>query len=193
MYQEKDGTEQRDLKALSSLQKLSALDKTTVLALVGSSLTSLFQFFFIWLLIGPLLLPVLVFALVALLLAGLVVTRVRWAPLLGVLFALATSTILLLVPETTAALAHPAVNPGHFGTDLLGFAFALVTIIAGVAATIQNDGSKGRHTPRWLAPTLTGVAGLVVGMIVVTSVIAGSSSEVPTNTTTNGMPTVSLA
>lgn len=193
MSQEKDGPEQRDLKALNSRQKRSALGTTTVLALVGSSLTFLFQFVFIWLLVGPLLLPVLVFAIVALLLAGLVATRGRWAPLLGVLFALATSTILLLVPETTAALSHPAVNPGHFGTDLLGFAFALVTVIAGVAATIQNYGSGERRTPRWLGPMVTGVAGLVVGMIVVASVITASPTEVPTNTTTNGMPTVSLA
>lgn len=100
---------------------------------------------------------------------------------------------MLLVPETIAALSHPAVNPGHFGTDLLGFAFALVTVTAGVAATIQNYGSGERRTPHWLGPMVTGVAGLVVGMIVVDSVIAASPSEVPPNRTTNGMSTVHMA
>jgi len=193
MHRVEDRTERGDPNATRLRQKQSALGKTTVLALLGSALTYLFQFFFVWLVVGTLLPPVLVFAIVAFILAGLVAARLRWAPLLGVLFALATSTIMLLVPETTSALSHPAVNPGHFGTDLLGLAFALVTMIAGGAATIQNYGRGERRAPRWLGPTLTGVAGLVVGMIVVASVVAASPAGVPTNTTTNGMLTVHMA
>lgn len=193
MHRVEDHPEQGALSAPKPRRKQSALGKTTVLALLGSALTYLFQFFFVWLVVGTLLPPVLVFAIVAFILAGLVAARLRWAPLLGVLFALATSTIMLLVPETTSALSHPAVNPGHFGTDLLGFAFALVTLLAGVAATIQNYGSGELRAPRWLGPALTGIAGLVVGMIVVASVVAASPPGAPTNTTTNGIPTVHMA
>src|SRR5215472_8454270 len=104
MHRVEDRTERGDPNAPRPRQKQSTLGKTTGLALLGSALTYLFQFFFVWLVVGTLLPPVLVFSIVTFLVAGLVAARLRWAPLLGVVSAFATSTIMLLVPETTSAL-----------------------------------------------------------------------------------------
>src|SRR2546423_1228279 len=53
-----DRTEQGNLSPQKPRRKQSALGKTTVLVVLGSALTSLFQFFFVWLVGGTLLLPV---------------------------------------------------------------------------------------------------------------------------------------
>ncbi|HEX6554521.1 MAG TPA: hypothetical protein VF026_17270 [Ktedonobacteraceae bacterium] len=172
---------------------LSALEITTGLALLGLTLVFLFQFFFVWLVVGVFLPPVLVFAIVTLIVAGIIVARVRWAPGLGTLVALAASTITLAEPVTVSALLHPTVSVGHFGLLVVLFAFALIAIVAGVAATIQNYSSGERRAPRWLSPVLTGIGGIVVGMIVLAAIVGANPASAPTSTTTNGVPAVHMA
>jgi hypothetical protein len=128
-----DRTEQGSRSVQKPRRKLSALEITTGLALLGLGLVFLFLFFFVWLAAGVFLPPILAFAIVTLIVAGIIVARVRWAPGLGALVALAASTITLVEPVTVSALLHPAVSAGHFGLLVVLFAFALIAIVAGVA------------------------------------------------------------
>ena len=114
--------------------RLTALSWTSAIALLANALVYAFQFFFLWLALGILIIPVLVFSIITLIASALVFARVRWAPLIGACVALVTTVILLIVPGTTAVLTHPADDPGHFGTVIADLAAAFVALIAGVAA-----------------------------------------------------------
>lgn len=188
-----DRTEQKTSGTASPHRKLSTLGRVTALALLGMALVYWVQFFIVWLALGIVLLPVLIFAIVTLLVTGLVVARLRWAPVLGVLVALVTSTIMLIVPRAISTLLHPAANLVYFGTLIILFACALVVVLVGTAATIQNYHSGDLLTPRWLTPLLSGLISLVVGMMVVAVTVAANPQGGPTSTTTNGEPTVHMA
>ncbi len=186
-------TEQKTSGTVSPRQKLSILGRATALALLGMALVYWVQFFIVWFALGIVLLPVLVFAIVTLLVVGLVAARLRWAPVLGVLVALVTSTIMLIVPGAISTLLHPAANLVYFGTLIALFACALAVIVVGAATTIQNYHSGDLPTPRWLSPLLSGLVCLVVGMIVVAATVAAHPQGSPMSTTTNGMPTAHMA
>jgi hypothetical protein len=173
-------------------QSLSALSKISAIALLGNGLTYVCEFLTAIIVIGLSwveLLPILIFALIAWIIAGLILMRICWAPVAGIVVGLATF-IYLVVPATRSGLLHPATSPFHFGLLIVTFAFALVAIVTGIAATIQHSQGSAQPTPRWLRPLLGGVAGLVVGMIVIASLVGAAPQSSPTNTMTNGMPTV---
>src|SRR4051794_32585825 len=96
--------------------RLTALGWMCAIALLANALVYAFQFFFLWLALRILIIPVLVFSIMALIASALVFARVRWALLIGACVVLVTTIILLIVPGTTAILEHPADDPGHFGT-----------------------------------------------------------------------------
>ena len=81
----KDRTEQKTSGTISPHRQLSTLGRVTALALLGMALVYWVQFFIVWLALGIVLLPVLVFAVVTLLVTGLVAAHIRWAPVLGTL------------------------------------------------------------------------------------------------------------
>lgn len=172
--------------------RLGALGKTTALALFGMGLIYLFQFLLVWLVRGVVVLPLLAPALLALLGVVLVMARVHWAPGLGALVALAPFVTTLAIPLASSTLLHPTSNLAFFGILLVQFACALIALVGGAAAAIQN--AQGREQPslRWLSPFLSGVLGLVLGMLL----LAGITSANPPSTVTsptNGMPTVHIA
>ncbi|HEU5382140.1 MAG TPA: hypothetical protein VFV38_42535 [Ktedonobacteraceae bacterium] len=162
------------------------------MTLLGQAVVYLFQFLFLWLLVGTLLLPVLAFSLVTFIASGLLMARWRWVVLFGVLVNLVTSTIILIVPETTASLLHPAADVGHFGTLVILFAFALAALVSGIAATIESYHSLGPGILRWLGSLLWGLTGLAIGMIVVAVLVTANPPSAPVSTTTNGTPTVHM-
>ena len=186
-------TEQKKHNTPFQGKKLTALDVTTVLALLGSALIFLLFFLLIWLAGRTVVLPLLAFAIVALIAAGLIATGVRWAPLLGAFVALVIASIVLAVPLASSALLHPATNLFRFGVLVIQFACALTAVVAGVAATIQNYNKVTWGSPRWLRSGLAGLTGLVVGMILVAMVVAVNPQSGPASATTNGMPTLHMA
>jgi hypothetical protein len=172
---------------------LTALGWTTALALLGNVLVYVSQFLFLWLVLGIRIVPVLVFGLLALIGSLLVFTHLRWAPLLGALVAGVTTVVLLVVPDTISALLHPAVDPGHFGSTLFTLAFALMTIVAGAATTVQTSRSRQTHTPGWLVAFLSGVGCFAVGAILVAIIASGNLVNASPGAMTNGVPTVHTA
>jgi plastocyanin len=100
----------------------------------------------------------------------IVATRWRWAPLLGAL-----CWILLEVVNrhvTPYDLTHPEAY-NTFAVTLIFLALAVVGVVAGIGATVQNyrgpaePNARRRRAPRWF-PTLLGtVAGLCLGGLLV--------------------------
>jgi hypothetical protein len=174
------------------LRALTPLGRTTALALLGIALTYLFLVVSIWWTSGTVILPVLAFVIVALIAAGSVAAGVHWAPVLGALVALAIAVITLAEPLAPSALLHPAVSPVRFGGLVTVLACALTAIGAGVAAGIPRAGGAQR-VPHWLRSALFGLAGMVVGMVLVAGIVAANPQSSAARTTSNGMPTVHLA
>jgi hypothetical protein len=175
-----------------SLRALTPLGRTTALALLGIALTYSFLVVLIWWTSGTVVLPVLAFVIVAMIAAGSVAASVRWAPLLGALVALAIAVITLAEPLAPSALLHPAVSPVRFGGLITVLACALTAIGAGVAARMPRAGGMQR-VPYWLRSSLFGLAGMVVGMILVAEIVAANPQSSATRTMPNGIPTVHVA
>lgn len=116
---------------------LSPLGTLTLAALLGNALMSFVAFLQILLVDGDVVIPILVIVVVTGLSAGAVAARWRWAPLLGACVALIFSVLPLATQQTTYILTHPA-QFWPFIILVLGLAFALVAIVAGVGATVQN-------------------------------------------------------
>src|SRR6266516_6934279 len=88
--------------------------------------------------VGPLYLPPLLVGLVALALAGLVATRIRWMPAVGGAFA----SILLIGAATlgSAAVSFRLTHPGAvigFAEDCIQLTGEAIAAVAGIAATVQ--------------------------------------------------------
>ncbi len=188
-----DRREQASHETSVPRRPLTALGRTTALALLGIALTYLFLIVYIWLTGRTIVFPVLAFVIVATIAAGMVARGARWAPILGALVALAIAAITLAEPLAPSALLHPAVSPVRFGGLVIVLACVLTAIGAGVAATIQIASGGVQRAPHWLGFGLLGLAGMAVGMIVVAGIVAANPQSGAARTTTNGMPTVHMA
>jgi uncharacterized cupredoxin-like copper-binding protein len=105
--------------------------------------------------------PLAIIMVLTLVIAGVVATRWRWAPLLAVLFVVAS--IIPGLQPYTYNLTHPA-DTGKFIGTVLDFALLLVTVVAGVAATVSGERQVAAGgMPRWLRGFLTGTAAFVLG------------------------------
>jgi hypothetical protein len=172
---------------------VTALSRTTSLALLGNALMFLFLLLLFWLTGRQVVLPVLAIAMVFAFAAGFIATGVRWASCLGSLVALAAMVFLFVLPLGASALRHPTANVARFSELIIVYALAVIALVCGMAATIQNYYRAEQSAPRWLGSLLSGLGGLAVGMIVVALLIAASPQSGPTSTTTGGMPTVHMA
>jgi len=172
--------------------RLSALSKLTVAALIGFPLLLSTDFFRHGVNGANLL-----FTGIALLLAGIptgiiVATRWRWSPLLGVLVCgliLATS-----IPTVLYALSHP--NETYlFAFNVVFLALTVSAMGGGIGATIQNYRSAQRphRAPQWLGGAVSGLAGLVVGMLLVSLIVAANPLASAASATSNGEPVVHMA
>jgi hypothetical protein len=111
------------------------LGMLTLVAFLGYDVMY-FAAFFNALVAGLFVPPILVFAVVILLVAGVVATRWQWAPLVGAVVSLLTAAFVLPQPHNTYVLTH-LVQPEFILLVLLS-AFGLVALVAGVGATVQN-------------------------------------------------------
>jgi hypothetical protein len=75
-------------------------------------------------------------AVVLLLLAGVVATRWRGAPLFGAIMSLATALFVFLQPHSINVLSHQ-IQP-EFIIIVLSMGCVLVALVAGIGATVQN-------------------------------------------------------
>lgn len=169
---------------------LSALNKVTLVALLGQALVITVNFLIVWLLFGAFD-PFIVVIVPALIVAGLIARRLRWSPALGAGLTL-LAMVLLTDPGKLYALTHPGNGFINFMFELLVLAFALVVIVAGIGATIQNYRVSTPRLQRWLQPILTGFTGIVVGMLILAALAAANPTASSASSITNGEPSVHM-
>lgn len=173
-----------------SRQHLAPLSVLTIIGMVGCALSALS----LLLLIGELILPILIVALIMLAIAGLVATGIRWLPLLGALDALGTMIGgLVSNPYLPYHLTHPD-QLGFFLAALLMYAFGFIAVGAGVGATIQNyrNNSGERKAPHWLPIPIAVLIGFLLGAVFAASLSqtpAGANSGANTTTVHMGVNT----
>jgi len=118
--------------------------------------------------------PLAIIMALTLVVAGIVASRWRWAPHLAILWCVA-SVIPGLAPYAYN-LTHPA-ETGTFIATLLGLALLLITIVAGVAATVAGERQvAGGRAPRWLRGFLIGTATFVLGASLVAAIPPSDAS-----------------
>jgi len=126
-------------KGILLRQPLATLGRLTVAALMGDTLAFAMLLLTILLGTGALVLPLLIVAISLLVVACIVVTGVRWTPLLGALMGLGTLIGGVFTQQYFVYhLTHPA-EVGPFLLSLLVCMFALVAICAGIGATRCRD------------------------------------------------------
>lgn len=154
-------------------KSLAALGRLTVGALVGIALG------FVYLqaaIIGLLIPPLTIFAVISLLIAAVVAMGWRWTPLLGALW----SAFMLVGNSEDLAynLARPQIFH-EFAFSLVMLAVPLIGLVAGIGATIQNyRNPTDRRTPRLLGYGLTTIVALCLGAMLAAIPQVGASTGV---------------
>ena len=116
----------------------------------------------------------------------------RWTPAVGAVIALAITSASYAQPYFPYDIEHPGV-PGSFIPVVILTACAIVAGVAGVWATIQNYRSTERHAPRGLGTGLTGIAGIVLGTMLVSLIVAANPQNTSAVTNQGGEPTVHMS
>lgn len=191
MHQAADQVKQEDLKT-PTRRSLPVLGKVTAVALLGQAIAIAVQMLTTLLLHGTFDPGFFIIIIPILLVAGFVVSRVRWAPALGSGVAFVIATLWLFAPDYQYDLTHPGGNVIDFILLVLILAFGLVAVVAGVRATIQNYRRAAPRPLPWLRPGLSALAGIVVGMIVVALIVAANPQAGSATTNTGGEPTVHI-
>ena len=175
-------------KGLFSRPPLAALGRVTVAALLGGGIAS----FLLALTIGfPDNTALLIVAASLLVCAGLVAIGWRWIPLLAALMSAVMLFMISRQPFVSLHLTHPqSAGFAAFVFDVLIIGFLVVVLGAGIGAVVQNYRQTERRTPRWLTPALTGVAGVVIGTILIGAI--SPSATTSTVSATSGEPTVHM-
>jgi uncharacterized cupredoxin-like copper-binding protein len=128
----------------------------------------------------------------------LLATRWRWAPLLAVLYWILL--VVVNVPYIRHDLAHPEYfNP--FAFTVIVLVLAVVGLVAGVGATIQNyrgpraaETDNGRRRlPAWFRPLLWSLAGLCLGALLVGALPRATSGATVSAGTLAALPTLTAA
>jgi plastocyanin len=141
---------------------LAALARLTAASLAGSALLlAVIQLFVLHALEPEFAVPMMLL----LGAAALILTRLRWAPLVGGL--LSGVLFFALVVPALDRIVFAVVHPGNLMGPLLLALLPLlaVNVGAGVAATVQNYRAPvgGQRLPRWLVTALVGLGGLIIG------------------------------
>jgi plastocyanin len=175
---------------LFARQPLSVFGKLAVAALLGAAAASGILAIAIG---SPGNLALLIITASLLICAGLAASGVRWMP---VLIALVSGVFLYQIsqqPFVTYHLTNPKTGGFFpFVLDVLITACMVVTFGASIGATVQNYRKASRRAPLWLPAALTGVAGMVIGAILIAA-IAQPGAPTTGTTSTNGVPTMHMS
>lgn len=132
---------------------------------------------------------------------ALIATGIRWTPVLGTVFC--SLSLYAFIFQSTFPLYHLAHPKDAYGAGSPWLAYLFftaivvlfwcmgVTVVAGIAAVIQNYSQCVRHTPRWYGFALTGLLGVLVGAILLGS-FAPPPQVSASAAVTNGETTVHL-
>src|SRR5579859_6729708 len=100
--------------------------------------------------------------------AILLLTHLRWAPIVTTLVGAYLLVVSFIEPFAIEALANPKGPNGgiyHFIGNVLISALAILAFGGSLGEALRNYRGGGRAAPPWLPAALSGVAGMVVGAI----------------------------
>jgi hypothetical protein len=137
---------------------------------------------------------VLMVSIAPILAAGLVATRWRWTPAFGAMLVILITTLFFSQPQLQYYLTHPVYRPAFFFTSVFILACAVVAVVGGLSATLQNYRVHDavRPAPSLLRPLLLLLCGVVIGMSLVGLLVVANPETSGASSTTNGEPTVHL-
>lgn len=136
----------------------TALRKVVIAGLLGNVLVNTTLQVFV---VRSLIVPLTIIMAVTVVVAGIGLTRWRWAPLVAAVWCV-VAVIPGLAPYTYNLL-HPA-ELGTFIGTVLGLGLYLVAIVAGLAATVMGvQSATAGRAPRWLSGFLIGLAAFCLG------------------------------
>jgi hypothetical protein len=170
----------------------STLSKVAAIALLGISLAYFANLLLVLIAAQTFILPLLILGIVTLFGAALSFLRFRWVPAIGALVALGAVSVEMSVPINQYFITHPS-DAASFIALITILSFGLVAIIAGIAATLQNYRHPGAPAPGNLRLLLTSFTTFVVGMMLVSLIVAANPPTSTGSTTTNGEPTVHMS
>jgi len=178
-------------KGILPRRPLAALGKLTVAAIIGDALGFAALWLTILLSTNSFIMPLFIVGIALLIVAGILATGIRWTPLLGVFMGLGTFIGGVFTQQYFVYhLTHPAEGL-PFIVSLLICVFALISIFAGIGATVQNYRSTVRQAPRWLPIPLSVLGGFVLGALLV-SLLVQATPAPGTTSTVNGVPAVHM-
>jgi plastocyanin len=178
-------------KGVWSRRPLATLGKLTVAAIIGDALGFVTLWLTILLATSSFIMPLFIVAIALFIVAGILVTGIRWTPLLGALMGLGTLIGGVFTQQYFVYhLTHPA-EGGPFIVSLLICVFAVIAIFAGSGATVQNYRSTVRHAPHWLPIPLSVLGGFVLGALLVSLLVQATPAQSSTSTA-NGVPAVHM-
>ncbi len=170
----------------------STMSKVAAIALLGTSLAYFANLLLVLIAAQTFIPPLLILGIVTLLGAALSFLRFRWAPAVGAVLALGAISVQMSVPINQYFITHPSDAPSFIALIVI-LSFGLVGIIAGTAATLQNYRNPGATVPGNLRLLLTSFTAFVVGMMVVSLIVAANPPTSTGSTTTNGEPTMHMS
>jgi plastocyanin len=170
------------------------LGTLTLVAFLGYAFMYFVVFFYVLLVAREFIPPIVIEASLVLLAAGVVATRWRPAPYLGALVALLTLYDPIFQPHDLYVFTHPAQSNYEFSLILLVVAFGLVSLVACVVTIIGRYRGQGAepHLPRFAGISLSGLAGIVVGMILLSLIVTIVPQTSAASTSSDGQPVVHL-
>ncbi len=172
---------------------LSPLGKVATVALLVNAL-GYFAYIAIIYSAAGLIVPLVIIGLITLIVVIICAIGWRWTPALVALVALITSISGLSQPYFPDDLQHPAVS-GQFIPVVIILTSAIVAIVAGIIATVQNYRYPpgARVAPHGLNTILTAICGIVVGAIIVSFIVAANpQGSTSASSQSGGEPTVHM-
>ncbi len=170
------------------------LGTLTLVAFLGYAFMDYTVFFYALFVAKAFIPPMVIEASLVLLAAIVVATRWHWAPYLGALVALLTLLDPIFQPHDIYDFTHPGQSNYEVILIVLVIAFGLVALVASVGTIMQTYRRQGLEPrlPRLAGFLLSGWAGIVVGIIIVTLIVTIVPQTSAASTTSNGQPVVHM-
>ena len=168
---------------------LSIMGWLSIGSLVGIGI----GFWLLMMMIGVTVVAIAIIAVASIVMAGLVLTGVRWTAALGALFG-AGVWIGGLSSQSYSLyhLTHPQ-EGGPFIVSVLIYVLAIIAIVAGIVATMQNYRGGARLAPRWTSAFLGVMAGFVIGTTIVSLLVVSGNTPAAQASTEPGTVHMGIA
>jgi hypothetical protein len=126
--------------------------------------------------------------------AVIIVSGIRWTPLIGTVLFIVYLIAYYEQPFVAYHLMHPKEEFGFFALMLVLVVLPMLGLVASITACVQNYSPGERATPRWFTSLCMGFAGVIIGALLIGAIMPANPVSAVTQTTyTNGVPTVHMS